>query len=103
MSNSLYGYLSKDGFISSDHSRFKIGDFNINHLVSITHEIFQSSDNGYKVGKFLINLSEAFQKVRHKGLIFRLRQNLLADNLLNIFTTFFNYKKQIIFQNGQHS
>ena len=48
-------------------------------------------------------ISKAFDKVWHKGLIFKLKQNGLTDDLMNILIDFLKERKQRVVLNGQHS
>ena len=47
----------------------------INQLSSITFEIFQSFHEGLEVRIAFLDTSKAFDKVQHKGAIFKLSQN----------------------------
>ena len=47
--NEVYTYLIDNNLISSHQSSFKVGDFCINQLLSITHEIYKSFDEGFEV------------------------------------------------------
>ena len=50
----------KNGLISSNQSSFKQGDSCINQLLSITHDIYQSLDQGYEVRGVFLAISKAF-------------------------------------------
>ena len=52
MYNSLFEYFIEKDLISQNQSGFKPGDSYINQLTSITHEIYQSFDDGLEVGSF---------------------------------------------------
>ena len=45
----MYPYLIDNNLISSHQSGFKRGDHCISQLLSITHEIYKSYDEGFKV------------------------------------------------------
>ena len=47
--NSLFDFLNQNDLISPAQSGFKPGDSCINQLLSITHEIYQSMDEGYEI------------------------------------------------------
>ena len=49
------------------------------------------------------NISKAFHKVWHEGLLETLKQNGISVDLLNVITDFLCQRKQIIVLNGQHS
>ena len=40
-----------------------------NQLLSITHDIYQSLDEGYQVRGMFLDISKEFGKVWHKGLL----------------------------------
>ena len=45
--NEMYSFFIENDLISSNQSGFKQGDSCINQLLSITHDIYQSIDQGY--------------------------------------------------------
>ena len=61
--------------ISSNQSGFKPGDSCINQLFSTTHEIYESFDVGLQVGSVFFDVSKAFDKVWHDGIIYKPTQN----------------------------
>ena len=71
--------------------------------MSITHDIYQSLYQGYKVRDVFLDISKAFVKVWHKGLIHELEQNSIGEPLLKILTDFLKLQKQRVVINGQHS
>ena len=74
-----------------------------NQLISITHEIYQSFDNGFEVRGVFLHISKAFNKVWHNGLIYKLKQNGVAGDLLDTLTNFLKERKQRVVLNGQYS
>ena len=101
--NNLFEFFIKNDLISSNQSGFKQGDSCIYQLLSITHEIYQSFDNGFEVRGIFLDISKAFDKVWHKGLILKLKQNGMTGDLLNILIDFLKEKKQRVVLNVQHS
>ena len=69
----------------------------------ITHEIYKSFDDGLDVRGVFLEMCKAFDKVWHKGLLYKLNQNGISGNLLNTVTDFLNYRKQRVSLNGQFS
>ena len=53
-------------------------------------------------GVFL-DISKAFDKVWHKGIIFKLQRNGISCKLLRVLSDFLKYRKQRIILNGQFS
>ena len=73
--NSLFEFFIANELISSNQSGFKPGDSCINQLLSSTHEMYKSLDDGYEVRGVFLGISKAFDKVWHNGLIYKLKQN----------------------------
>ena len=90
-------------FIMASQSGFKPGDPWINQLLSITHEIYSSFDDGFEVRSVFLDISKAFDKVWHEGIIFKLQQNGISDDLLNILSDFLRNGKQRVMLSGQSS
>ena len=103
INNNLFEFFIKNNLISSNQSGFKQSDSCIYQLLSITHEIYQSFDNGFEVRGIFLDISKAFDKVWHKGLIFKSKQNGVTSNLLNILIDFLEERKKRVVLNGQHS
>ena len=75
----------------------------IYQLLSIRHETYQSFDNGFEVRGIFLDIPKPFDKVWHKDLIFKLKQNEVTGDLLYILTNFLKGRKQRVVLNGQHS
>ena len=99
----LYEYFIENELISSNQSVFKPGDSGINQLLSTTLYIYQSFDNGFEIKGVFLHISKAFNKVWHKDLIYKLKQNGAAGNLVNTLVHFLKYRKQRVVLNGQNS
>ena len=99
----MFGFFIENELISQHQSGFKPGGPCINQLLSITHEIYQSFDEGLDVRSVFLDISKAFDKVWHNGLIFKLKQNGISGNLLNPLSNFLRNRKQRVVLNGQTS
>ena len=71
--------------------------------MSITHDIYQSFDNGFEIRGVFLDISKAFGKVSHKGLIYNFKQNGVAGNLLHALADFLKDRKQRLVLNGRNS
>ena len=69
--NNIFGYLTTNKLISDNQPGFKPGDSYVNQLLSITHEIYHLLDNGLEVGGVFLDISKAFEKIWHGGLILK--------------------------------
>ena len=56
-------YFIDNNLITPKQSGFRTGDSCINQLLSITHDIFNSFDNGLEVRGVFLGISKAFGKV----------------------------------------
>ena len=101
--NTIYNYLIDNNLVLQNQSGLKRGDSCINQLISITHDILNSLDEGLEVRGVFLGLSKAFDKVWHEGLIYKLQQNGISGELLNIQIDFLNNRKQIVVLNGRSS
>ena len=54
--NSLFEYFIENDSISPNQSGFKPGDSFTNQLISITHKIYQSFDDGFEVRGVFLNI-----------------------------------------------
>ena len=99
----MFGFFIENDLISQHQSGFKPGDSCINQLLSITHEIYQSFDEGFDVRSVFLDISKALDKVWHDGIIFKLKQNGISGNLLSLLSNFLRNRKQRVLLNGQTS
>ena len=51
----------------------------------IAVETYHSMVEGYEIGGVFLDISKAFDKVSKEGLVFKLKQNRILDNLIKIF------------------
>ena len=97
----MFSFFLANNLLAPNQSGFKPGGSSINQLLSITHEIYSSFDNGFEVRSVFLDISKAFNKVWHEGIIFKLQQNGISDDLLNILSDFLRKKKQRVKLNGE--
>ena len=90
----MFEFFMENKLISTSQPGFKADDSCINQLLSITHEIYSSFDEGLEVRSVFLDILKAFDKVWHDGIIFKLTQNGISGNLLNLLRDFLNERKQ---------
>ena len=103
--NSLYNYLHINKLLHPNQSGFKPSDSCTNQLVSISHLIFSSFDhpNSHEVRGVFLDMSKAFDKVWHEGLLYKLKCFGISRNLFNILKSFLSNRLQRVTLNGQNS
>ena len=83
----MYEFFTENSLISPNLSGFKPGDSCINQLLSIIM-IYKSFEDGHEVWGIFLDISKAFDKVCHKGLLYKLKQNGISGKLFDIITDF---------------
>ena len=101
--NSLFQHLRENNLLVKSQSGFLPGDSCISQLLSITHEIYQSLDCNLETRGVFLDISKAFDRVWHKGLLFKLKSNGIDGPLFNLLKNYLHNRKQRVVLNGQTS
>ena len=96
-------FFTDNNLISPNQSGFRLGDSCVNQLIAITQEIYKSFDDGLEVSGVFLDISNAFDKVWHKGLLLKLSLNGISGNLLKLLRDFLYCCKQRVLLNAQNS
>ena len=99
----MFNFLISNNLITQHQFRFMPGDSTINQLLSITTEIYNAFENYEETRALFLDLSKAFDKVWHEGLIFKLKQNGVQGNLLDLLDNYLSGRKQRVVLNGVQS
>ena len=99
----LFNYLRGYNLISMNQSGFTPGDSTTKQLVSIYHDVCTSLDNQRDIQLIYFDISKAFDKVWHKGLLFKLETVGIKGNLLSWFHNYLSNRKQRVVLNGKTS
>ena len=103
--NSLYQFLEEHNLLSVHQSGFHCNDSCINQLLFIVHTLYKAFD-AYPTldtrGVFL-DMSKAFDKVWHEGLIYKLKSMGVSNSLLKLIQSFLSNRFQRVLLNGQTS
>ena len=85
----LYNNMfSENNLISPKQSGFRPGDSCTNQLLSIAHEILSAFDDSHEVRGVFLDISKAFDRVWHEGLLFKLQQNGISGELITLIKDF---------------
>ena len=103
--NYLYSYLIANRLITINQSGFRPGDSTTNQLLYLVDEIHQAFDSAecFEVRTVFLDISKAFDKVWHDGLIFKLKQNGISGSRLKLFRNYLSNRKQCVVLNGSSS
>jgi len=99
----VYSYLNNNKLLSKNQSGFRPGDSTIYQLISITTNIYESFEKYDETRAVFLDISKAFDKVWHKGIIHKLKCNGVSGNLLNFFENYLQNRKQRVVLNGIES
>ena len=102
--SSLYNYFIHNKIFTECQSGVIPGDSWVAQLLSITHEIYQGFDcnQADDTTRVFLDIPEAFDKVWHEGLIFKLEYGIDGD-LLKLLINYLEDCKQRVVLNGQTS
>ena len=76
------------------NSAFKHGDSTVNQLLCLSDIIFKSLDKGKEVRMVFLDAAKAFDKVWHKGLLYKLKQLGIEGNLFTWLSSYLSDRQQ---------
>ena len=82
----LYNYVISNDLITS--YQFIKADSTVNQLTFFYNEIFQALDGGKEVRAVFCDISKAFDRVWHRGLIHKLSSLGIIGHLLSCFKSY---------------
>ena len=91
--------------LTKNQSGFRPDDSTINQLIFLVNEIQKAFDDPkcLEVRAIFLDISKAFDKVWHDGLIFKLKQNGVKGKLIKLFESYLHNRTQRVVLNGSHS
>ena len=101
--NNIYPYIFNNNFISDKQSGYRRKDSTVKQLISITHEIYKAFDKSQEIQAVFLDISRAFDRVWHKGLLFKLKRIGIEDEVINILSSFLADRKQRVVIDGTSS
>ena len=75
-------------------------DSTTNQLLDIYHMFYEAVDNGKEVRVVFCDISKTFDRVWHKGLLFKLAAIGCSKSLLRWFTSYLSGRRQRVVING---
>ena len=87
-------YLIEHSIITPFQSGFQVGDSTVNQLLYIRNQISTALDNNKEMRIVFLDISKAFDRVWHKGLLLKLQSIGISDNLLDWFTNYLTDRYQ---------
>ena len=75
----------------------------MNQLVSILHDIYNGLELRNEARMVFLDISKAFDKVWHDGLLFKMKQLGFSDHLVNFIKSYLSNRRQRVTICGQTS
>ena len=96
----LFNYICDHEILSSLQSGFIAGDSTVNQLVDIYIIFCKSLDKGKEVRAVFCDISKAFDRVWHRGILFKLESIGVSYSLLLWFKSYSVDRKQRVILPG---
>ena len=103
--DSMYSYFEDNNLFHPCQSGFRKRDSCISQLLAITHEISCNFDANppLETRAAFLDMSKAFDKVWHEGLVHKLKSYGIEGSLLSVIKSFLSERYQRVVLNGQTS
>ena len=103
--DAIYEHLTDNQLLTHNQSGFCPGDSTINQLLYITHRIYAAFEEfpSHETCAVFLDISKAFDKVWHDGLILKLKNHGISGPLLALIESYLSNRKQRIVLNGKCS
>ena len=99
----LRSHLESNNILSPFQSGYRQGFSTETQLSALMHKISHAVDQGKVVRAVFLDISKAFDRVSHKGLIIRLQQVGIAGTLLKWFKSYLSNRQQRVVLDGLSS
>ena len=99
----MYTYFTRNNLLSKHQSGFRSGDGTINRLAQFVHTCKKQISDGNSIPTIFLDISKAFDRVFHKGLIHKLKQVGISGNLLQVIKSYISNRQQRVLLEGEIS
>ena len=99
----IFNFFQENHVITTLQSGFVPGDSTVNQLTDLYNTFCQALDEGKEVRAIFCDISKAFDRVWHKGLLYKLSSVGISGSLLQWFTDYLNNRKQRVVLPGTAS
>ena len=99
----LFNFFRDNNVITAFQSGFVSGDSSVSQLIDIYNTFCKALDEGKEVRAIFCDKSKAFNRVWHKGLLFKLKFAGVSRSLLTWFSDYLTDRKQRVVLPGTSS
>ena len=101
--NDLYNYFVSNDLLNDCNSGFRKHDSTTNRLLALLDSIYRGLEERKDIIMILLDISKAFDKVWHPGLLFKLRQYGVTGNLFSWLQSYLENRRQRVVIGGKSS
>jgi hypothetical protein len=101
--NKTYQHMRDNKLLNENNSGFQKDDSAILRLLSLCEAIYNELDKSHEMLLLFLDISKAFDKVWHPGLLFKLRQSGVDNSLLRWFESYLSKRRQRVVVGGKSS
>jgi hypothetical protein len=99
----IHNHLLGNDILTTCQFGFTKEDSAVDQLINITNDFGKALDSGKEVRVVYCDISKAFDRVWHKGLIHKLKQSGISGNSLKWFQNYLDGREQRVVINGSNS
>ena len=99
----VFNYLRDNYIINLHQSGFLPGKSTVTQLIEVYHQFCKAVDNNKEIRVIFLDISKAFDKVWHRGLLHKLKRCGIGDRILLWFQNYLQSRQQRVIINGQTS
>ncbi len=99
----VFNYFTRHIILTSLQSGFIPGDSTTYQLLHTYHTFCNAIDNGKEVRAVFCDISKAFDRVWHKGLLHKLAETGIQGDILKWFKHYLSGRSQRVMVNGESS
>ena len=99
----MYNHFIVNDLITNNQSGFRPGDSVTNQLIFLVDKIHSSLDINLNIWYVFLDMTKAFDKVWHRGPLFKLEQNGIRGKLLDLLRSYLVNRRQRVVINGYES
>ena len=99
----MYDYYSEHNILTPKNSGLKKKDSTINQLIHLSHLVYKGLDDEKKIALVFMDITKAFDKIWHKGLVYKLYKIGIRGKFLKLFRSYLSGRYQRVVLNGSMS
>ena len=99
----VFNFFRDNAVITALQSGFMLGDSKVNQLVDVYNTFCRALDEGKEVRAIFCDISKAFDRVWHEGLLFKLSLAGIKGQLLDWFSDYLDHRFQRVVVPGAQS